>query len=103
MAAVLVAISTTATAEPADHWWNDEVEKALGRAKPNRSELEMALAKVPRDQRRGLAFLITNMPDGDLKSLKADFLLVNLDSLQAVPAHIERSDTCAVPAAGVIA
>src|SRR5439155_6516101 len=47
------------------------------RAKDNRPELEKALADVPEDQRKGMAFLVANMPDADLKSLKAEFLLTN--------------------------
>jgi poly(3-hydroxybutyrate) depolymerase len=62
-----------------DKWWPAEVEKALARAKGNRPELEKALTGVPRDQRRGMAFLIANMPDPDLTSLRADFLLANTD------------------------
>ena len=32
-----------------------------------------------REQRKGMAFLIANMPDHDLRSLHADFLLQNVD------------------------
>lgn len=54
------------------------VEAALARSGDNRSELEKALAQVPDDQRVGLHFLLEHMPDSDLKSLKAEFLLENL-------------------------
>src|SRR5207253_8106271 len=37
------------------------------------------LTGVPKDQRKGMAFLVANMPDADLTSLKADFLLTNTD------------------------
>jgi hypothetical protein len=60
-------------------WWNNNVESALIQAKANRAELEKALHAAPKEQRLGIAFLITNMPDKDLKALKADFLLKNLD------------------------
>jgi hypothetical protein len=66
------------SAEPA-HWWSDDVEQALKLAKGNRKELEKALADVPKDQRTGMAFLVENMPPTDLTSLKADFLLTNVD------------------------
>jgi len=58
-------------------WWDDKVEQALTSAGSNRSELEDFLTKAPAAQRPGAAFLVANMPDADLKSLKADFLLTN--------------------------
>ncbi len=78
----LVAVAVFATgpllaAEPS--WWDKEVEQALKSAKGNRAELEKALTDVPKDQRKGMAFLVANMPDADLTSLKADFLLTNVE------------------------
>jgi hypothetical protein len=55
-----------------------EVEQALARAGANRAELEKALQTVPPEQRRGMTFLIANMPAPDLKTLHADFLLENV-------------------------
>jgi hypothetical protein len=77
--ALLLILALTAPAVAADRWWDDDVEQALVKAKDNRAELEKALAGVPKDQRTGMAFLVANMPDGDLKSLRADFLLTNSD------------------------
>ncbi len=67
--------SSTFAADPA--WWPANVEAALTKAKENRKELEKALTEVPAEQRTGMAFLIANMPDKDLTTLKADFLLTN--------------------------
>lgn len=53
------------------------VEKALAKAKDNRPQLEAALDGVPADQRKGMEFLVANMPDRDLTALKADFLKTN--------------------------
>jgi transglutaminase-like putative cysteine protease len=64
---------------PSDKWWSADVDRALEKAKDNRAELEKVLTAVPKDQRKGMAFLIANMPDADLKSLKAEFLLSNTD------------------------
>ena len=75
----LVLCPATFAADPPARWWPDDVEQALAKAKDNRPELEKALAAAPQDQRKGMAFLIANMPDTDLKSLKADFLLTNRD------------------------
>jgi predicted esterase/transglutaminase-like putative cysteine protease len=58
--------------------WPAEVERALGRAGTNRDELVKALADVPPEQHKGMAFLIANMSDRDLKSLSAAFLLDNV-------------------------
>jgi hypothetical protein len=55
------------------------VEQALSKAKDNRPELEKALNGVREDQRKGMAFLIANMPNSDLKALKSDFLLTNVE------------------------
>jgi hypothetical protein len=67
------------SAEPTGKWWSQEADQALGKAKDNRAELEKALTTVPQEQRKGMEFLIANMPDGDLRNLKADFLLLNTD------------------------
>lgn len=55
------------------------VQIALNRAGDNRAELVKALKNVPVAQRAGMKFLIENMPERDLKTLKADFLLENVD------------------------
>lgn len=54
-----------------------DVERALARAGTNRAQLEKALTDVPADQRAGMEFLVANLPDRDLKSLSAAFLLKN--------------------------
>jgi len=55
------------------------IPSALERAGDNRPELELALDKIPATQKPGLQFLIANMPDRDLRSLKADFLIENCE------------------------
>ncbi len=52
---------------------------ALERARENRAQIEQALQAVPADQRPGMEFLIANMPERDLQSLSAEFLLENVD------------------------
>jgi hypothetical protein len=66
-------------ADTPDKWWDAEVEKALAKSKDNRAELEKALVAIPKDQRKGMSFLISNMPESDLTSLKSDFLLTNTE------------------------
>jgi poly(3-hydroxybutyrate) depolymerase len=79
LAAALLACPPVFAADPPDKWWSDDVGQALAKAKDNRPQLEKALADVPKDQRKGLAFLIANMPESDLKTLQADFLLTNCE------------------------
>src|SRR5262245_57052606 len=76
---LFTVVALTAPALAAERWWDDDVEQALARAIDNRGELEKALANVAKDQRKGMAFLVANMPDADLKVLKADFLLINTE------------------------
>ncbi len=63
----------------ATRWWDDDVEAALAKAGDNRGELEKSLVDAPKEQRTGIAFLVANMPDRDLKTIKADLLLSNLE------------------------
>ncbi len=56
----------------------DPVEAALGRAGDNAAELRLALEKADSAQADGLRFLIAHMPERDLTSLSADYLLENL-------------------------
>jgi hypothetical protein len=73
--AILLLVSPVIAADAPR--WPADVETALGKAKENRKELEKALTDAPKDQRPGVEFLIVNMPDKDLTTLKADFLLTN--------------------------
>ncbi|MGJ8656046.1 MAG: transglutaminase-like domain-containing protein [Akkermansiaceae bacterium] len=57
---------------------NEAMTRALVAAGENRAEVEIALASVPDEQREGLSFLVRYMPDEDLKSLTAEFLLENV-------------------------
>ena len=57
---------------------SDAVAAAIAKAGDNRAELQRALQKVPDEQRAGMRFLIEHMPDRDLRSLTADFLLRNV-------------------------
>jgi hypothetical protein len=56
---------------------DEALQSALKKAGDNRAQLEQALAQAPADQQAGMKFLIENMPDTDLQSLSADFLLEN--------------------------
>ena len=66
-----VSLCHAQEATPAD------VAQALQTARDNRPQLDRALAETSGDERRGMEFLIANMPESDLQSLSADFLLEN--------------------------
>lgn len=57
--------------------YHNLLDKALATAGNNAIELQTALEKAPAEQKEGMAFLISYMPERDLKKLKADFLLEN--------------------------
>lgn len=53
------------------------LDEALARAGDHADELREALEKTPHDQKEGMAFIISYMPERDLTTLSADFLLEN--------------------------
>tara|TARA_B100000408_G_scaffold83177_1_gene63599 strand:- start:314 stop:1423 length:1110 start_codon:yes stop_codon:yes gene_type:complete len=54
-----------------------DLEKRLSLAGNNRSEIEQAITEIPDEQYRGMEWLITHMPDEDIKTLSAEFLINN--------------------------
>ena len=72
-----LSLPASAAEKPGDQ--AKAIERALGRAGKNRPEIEKALTDAPTEQRSGMEFLVANMPDADLTSLQAKFLLENLD------------------------
>jgi hypothetical protein len=72
LAGLLVCAAGSAAGYP------PEVERALARAGSNRAELVQALDETPAAERKGMEFLIANMPERDLKSLSAAFLRDNV-------------------------
>jgi len=71
------ATSQTSKKEIPQRWWSDVAESSLAQSGSNRQELEKSLSQVPVNQREGLQFLLENMPQRDLQTLTADFLLNN--------------------------
>ena len=81
-----IALSTLTTVvasaqphSPAPRLWSDTIEKRLVTAGTNRAAIVEAFASVSAERREGLGFLVENMPDNDLQSLSADFLVENLN------------------------
>ena len=69
---ISVSAATCLAAPPA-------IEQALETAGTNRPQIQQALDQVPAAQRKGMIFLVENMPAPDLETLKADYLLNNVD------------------------
>ena len=65
-------------AQQADRWWGEAVQSRLVMAGQNKAELEQALSRTAKDQRTAIAFVIENMPQRDLQSLTADFLITEV-------------------------
>jgi len=59
--------------------YRPDAVKALGAAEKNQDEMLKAIGQVPAEHREAMAFLLVHMPPDDLTSLKADFLLENID------------------------
>ncbi|MFP6762322.1 MAG: transglutaminase domain-containing protein, partial [Planctomycetaceae bacterium] len=55
----------------------DDLEPQLKAAGSNRAEIEKALATSDEQYRTSIQFLVANMPERDLQTLSADFLLTN--------------------------
>lgn len=56
-----------------------DLQANIAAAGENGQELLSALEKAPKGQKEGMAFLIAYMPEGDRDTLKADFLLEEVD------------------------
>jgi hypothetical protein len=55
------------------------LEQVLENANENKAELEKAIEKASANQKEAIKFLIAYMPERDAKTLKAEFLLENLE------------------------
>jgi hypothetical protein len=80
---LFAAASAVSAAPPSDNNSSEPlrprtVAQALVQAGPNRAQIEAALREAPSKQRDGVRFLIENMPDSDLHSLTANYLLENV-------------------------
>ena len=72
--ALLVALSA---AFPSLATASEALEAALGKAGANRPQLEQALEGVPEDMRAAQRWLVERMPEADLRTLDARFLVAN--------------------------
>ena len=71
--ATMIVMGRTRAEEP-----GLSVAQALKAAGDNKVELERALSEIEAEYKKGMEFLIQNMPEQDSRTLKADFLLENV-------------------------
>ena len=76
---VALAIVTTNGFLLAENDSNNPLASAIRSAGSNAPEIKRAIDQVSPTQSKGMRFLIENMPERDLKTLSADFLLENVE------------------------
>jgi poly(3-hydroxybutyrate) depolymerase len=76
--AALVFAALVSVAQ-ADDGLQPAIDAALEKAGENKPQIEQALRDAPADQQPGMRFLVAHMPDRDLTSLTAEFLLTNVE------------------------
>ena len=75
--ALLISCNTKYSGIPDSY--HSLLDSAMVKAGENAIELQLALEESPKDQKEGMASIISYMPERDLTSLKADFLLENAE------------------------
>ena len=76
LASTLLLFSITTFATGAE--FTSRISEALQRAGENRPQIEQALKRCSDDQQEGMQFLVAYMPQRDLRTLSAEFLLDNV-------------------------
>lgn len=76
--ALLIIITSCGRFQGIPQGYHQQLEKAISNASENAGEIEKALDRAPAEQKEAMAFLVSNMPKSDLRSLSADFLLENV-------------------------
>ena len=92
----VLALSAVAAAAKDDstkaRWWSDAAEQSLNQGGTNRQELVRALGQVPTEERPAMQFLVENMPESDLQTLAAGYLLENTELATAAFVHVPWHD-----------
>ena len=76
LAIVLMACQSKYPGVPEEY--HVQLDSAFTKAGENGAELQKALEETPANQKEGMAFLISYMPERDLTSLSSEFLLENV-------------------------
>ena len=75
--ALVLALSGNHAAQTQEVTQDSGIQSILERSGDNRAEIETVLEKTPEDQQSGMRWLLERMPERDLRSLDAGFLLEN--------------------------
>ncbi|WP_044200885.1 transglutaminase family protein [Flammeovirga sp. OC4] len=62
-----------------DTQYHSLLENAIHKAGDNKVEIEKAINNVSKEQKNGMAYLVAYMPERDLKSLTASYLINNVE------------------------
>ncbi|MBD0401212.1 transglutaminase family protein [Flammeovirga sp. EKP202] len=65
--------------EGIDTQYHTLLENAINKAGDNKVEIEKAISDASKEQKNGMAYLISYMPERDLKSLSAAYLINNVE------------------------
>lgn len=90
-----VLFSCSSKYEGIDQEYHQLLEQSIKKAGNNKNEIEKAINGVPTNEKNGMAYLISYMPERDLKTLSSDYLIENINL--AYKAKIEFSWAKSLP------
>ena len=92
----LLSIVLATCLAPVHMLFAGDLATAFTQAGANRAQIELAIESVPTDERAGMEWLVTHMPQVDLQTLDAEFLVENCSHAYAAwrtaPWHDEISE-----------
>lgn len=62
-----------------DKQYHSLLDEAISKAGENKEEIIKAINGVPANEKNGMAFLVSYMPERDLTTLKAEYLITNIN------------------------
>ncbi|MDG2292328.1 MAG: hypothetical protein P8L37_06690, partial [Phycisphaerales bacterium] len=93
----LLSIVLATCLAPVHMLFAGDLATAFTQAGANRTQIELAIASVPADERAGMEWLVTHMPEEDLRTLDAEFLVENCnhayEAWRTAPWHDQISET----------
>jgi hypothetical protein len=75
---LVVGAVVVASDAKGEEWWDAGVEASLQRSAGRKAVWEGVLANTPTEQRKGMAYLVTDLPERDLETLAPETLAENV-------------------------
>ena len=75
--ALVIGAVVVASDGKGEAWWDAGVEASLRRSAGRKAVWEGVLANAPTEQRKGMAYLVTDLPERDLETLAPEALAEN--------------------------